>query len=293
MGALVTGNTFALLGLQAAHGRLLLPAEEDPGSHPVVVLGHTFWKTHFGSDPAVVGQEISLNGRSYAIVGIAPEGFAGLLRGVSADLFVPLAMQQALSGDSLDERGKRGLMLIGRLREDVSIDAARARFALIAGQHFTDHPGVWSNVRGEGLLLRSLANAGSIDPGFTACGVLAFSVDLGSRGYDEARGRIFFDQLIERLSALPGVNAASLASRVPLAIGGGRRGRGVEGYTAAAGEDMEVHDSVVAPGYFETMRTALAEGRSFDRAAPHRRKRRRYPDGRRWCGPRRQVHLAR
>lgn len=452
--ALVTGNTFALLGLQAAHGRLLLPAEQEPGRHPVVVLGHTFWKTRFGADPSVVGQEISLNGQSYAIVGVAPDGFSGLLRGVSADVFVPLAMQQALGGDSLDERGNRGLMLIGRLRDDVSIEGARARLAVIARQHFTDYPGVWSNVRGEGrtvsvlaerdsrllpvistpvtaflavlmtvvllvlalacsnvaglllarssarrrelavrlaigatrsqivrqlltesvllalmggglgvafaaaamrlveriqlplpvtpalglsldsrvlafalalstvtgvvfgllpawrasrtdpiasikaggdtprrtrrpalrdvlvigqvavsclllvgagLLLRSLANAGSIDPGFTARGVLAFSIDLGSRGVDEARGRIFYDQLLERLSSLPGIDSASLASRVPLALGGGRRGLGVEGYTPAQGEDMEVHYSVVAPGYFETMRTALAEGRGFDR----------------------------
>lgn len=84
-----------------------------------------------------------------------------MIRGVAADVFVPLAMQQALGGDPLEERGNRGLMLIGRLRDDVSIEEARARLAVIAGQHFTDYPGVWSNVRGEGRTVSVLAERDS------------------------------------------------------------------------------------------------------------------------------------
>jgi predicted permease len=63
---------------------------------------------------------------------------------------------------------------------------------------------------------------------------------------------------------MPGVESASVASRLPLSLGGGRRGLRIVGYEPGPGEDMEVHSSFVGSGYFETMRTALARGRDFE-----------------------------
>ena len=175
---------------------------------------------------------------------------------------------------------------------------------------------------GAGLFLRSLANAKALDPGFDPNGVLVLSIDLGSQGYDEARGARFYAELHERLERVPGVASASVASALPLSLGGERRGLRVVGYEPGPGEDMEVHSSFVGPGYFETMRTPLARGRGFEakdgpgapgvvivneafvrRYWPGRdglgerlvigdRRGRRFPGSRR-CGARRQVHLSR
>src|SRR5207247_4684719 len=64
-------------------------------------------------------------------------------------------------------------------------------------------------VVGAGLFLRALHRAGSIDPGFDARGVELTALDLSIAGYDEARGRIFARQLVERVRAIPGVEDAS------------------------------------------------------------------------------------
>ncbi|MBI1761539.1 MAG: ABC transporter permease [Acidobacteria bacterium] len=114
-----------------------------------------------------------------------------------------------------------------------------------------------------GLFLRSLRNASSIDPGFDADNLLAMSMDLQQQGYDETRGKIFIEQLLDRTRALPGVISASLADDLPLGLGGSRRSVTIEGYAAQAGEDMEIHSSTVAPGYVETLRIPLLQGRTF------------------------------
>jgi predicted permease len=115
-----------------------------------------------------------------------------------------------------------------------------------------------------GLFLRSLRNASSIDPGFNADNLLLFSMDLQQQGYDETRGKIFANHLLDRVRALPGIVAASLADELPLGMGGARRGVTIEGYTPQPGEDMEIHSSSVAPGYFETLGIPLLQGRTFE-----------------------------
>ena len=61
-------------------------------------------------------------------------------------------------------------------------------------------------------------------------------VELGVQGYDEERGRRFYDELLRGVRALPGVEAASLAELVPLGFSGQRRGLDVEGYQPRPGE---------------------------------------------------------
>src|SRR5207237_212120 len=66
-----------------------------------------------------------------------------------------------------------------------------------------------------GLFLRSLRNAQAIDPGFDAPHVLAMSLATGAQGYDENKSRLFYDELIKRVQALPGVQAATIAQSAP------------------------------------------------------------------------------
>ncbi|MEO6724162.1 MAG: FtsX-like permease family protein, partial [Blastocatellia bacterium] len=81
---------------------------------------------------------------------------------------------------------------------------------------------------------------------------------------DEARGRNFAAQLLDRARSLPGVLSAGLVDELPLGLGGSRRGITIEGYAAQSGESTEINSSTVAPGYFETLRIPLLQGRTFE-----------------------------
>src|SRR6266576_367025 len=65
-GAIVSGNFFQVLGVQAALGRLISPEDDrTPGAHPVTVISHGLWQRRFGSDPNVIGRQLLLNGQSF------------------------------------------------------------------------------------------------------------------------------------------------------------------------------------------------------------------------------------
>jgi predicted permease len=115
-----------------------------------------------------------------------------------------------------------------------------------------------------GLFLRSLQHALTIDPGFDASGVVVAAFDLESLELPEARKRAFYAELTQRAAQLPGVRGVTLARNVPLSGGGGRSLAVVEGYEPQPGEDMEVHNNVVGPEYFDLLRVPLARGRGFD-----------------------------
>jgi putative ABC transport system permease protein len=123
---------------------------------------------------------------------------------------------------------------------------------------------------GSGLFVRSLLSARSIDAGFDPSNMIVMSVVPEVQGYDQPRGRALYENLLQQLTAVPGVRSATLAESVPLGIGGSRRGTAIEGYQPQPGEDTETAYNVVGPLYFETMRIPIVRGRSFtdaDRAS--------------------------
>ena len=137
-GLLVSGNFFDVLGVRAALGRTFLPEEDKtPGANPVAVISHRLWESRFGGDPRAVGQQLTLNGHAFTIIGVAPAGFEGAEVLETNDIYVP-AMMQALvrppragfSGemnpDLLTRRGSRWLRMIGRLKPNVSVQQAQA-----------------------------------------------------------------------------------------------------------------------------------------------------------------------
>ena len=100
---LVSGNYFSVLGVAPSMGRAL--SEDDDrllGGQPVAVLSHTAWRRSFDSSPDVVGRAIHLNGHSYTIVGVMPDGFFGTRPGFTPDLWAPLSMTEQMSGGALD-----------------------------------------------------------------------------------------------------------------------------------------------------------------------------------------------
>lgn len=118
---------------------------------------------------------------------------------------------------------------------------------------------------GAGLLVRSLREAYQANPGFDHNRVLLASFDPFLSGYDESRGREFYRQLVERVRAMPGVEAATLARRLPLTLSGIAFANVViDGHPPAHGEDMRFNYETVGPHYFETMRIPLVQGRDVD-----------------------------
>src|SRR5262249_41469275 len=92
-GQLVTGNYFAVLGLQPVAGRFFQPDEDrTPGANPVVVVGYGFWQRRLGGAQSVVGQTVMLNRQPFTIVGVAPKGFKGVTSIFGPDLWLPSMM---------------------------------------------------------------------------------------------------------------------------------------------------------------------------------------------------------
>ena len=455
-GELVTANYFEVAGIQASRGRTFRVIEDDkPDADPAIVVSHGLWQRRFGADPTLVGRAVTLNGHPFTVVGIAPPGFTGMMRGLSVDLWVPVTMAGAIpSSDRLDGRGNRWLLLLGRLKPGLTAEAAEAQLAVLATRLQKAYPDNWTDVKekrrvitvvpesrarlfpaargavlgflalllsvvglvllmactnvaslllaratarrreiavrlslgasrariirqlltesvllallagvvgilvalwasnllvalrppvpfpialdlgldvrvlgftllvslltplvfglapalqasrpallpalkdgsatgeraasrwsprrllvvaqmamslvlliGAGLFLQSLGNAHRIDLGFDSANLLLLSLDVSLNGYDEPRGRLLYEQLLERANTVPGVRSASLATEVPLGLGGTRRGIWVEGYEARSGEDMGVHTNTVGPDYFRTMGIQLLRGRDFD-----------------------------
>ena len=456
-GEAVSGNYFSLLGVGAALGRVLIDADDVDGAPPVAVISHALWTRRFGADQGVIGRRALFNGQPYTVVGIANREFAGALRGLVTDVWVPSWHWSRVGGRARDwttNRGARGMLLIGRLRPNVTVAQAQAAFDVIAAQLYAAYPQQWRNLRNTGrtisvvaerdarlhpdlfapvagfmalltavvglvlltacanvanlllargaarsreigvrlalgsgrmrlirqlltenvllaivggafgilvasaiirvlmafkpplpfavgvdlrlnapvvlftlalslltavvfglapalhaarrdivpvlkadgivrfgrgsrlrgtfvvaqiacatfllvaagLFVRSLLQARAIDVGFNPDRVVVASLTPSLHGYDQTRGRELFDGVLARVSSLANVQSASLASSVPLGIGGSRRGTTIEGYRPQPGEDTETAYNVVSPRYFETMGIALVRGRSFSDA---------------------------
>jgi predicted permease len=131
----VTGNYFEALGLRPRLGRLFLSSEgKVPGADPVIVLGYSFWKSGLGGDPAIVGSKVLVDGRPFTVIGVAPEGFHGLVSILDTRAFLPYAMKAALDdgADLLTSPRTRNLRIVGRLRPGTDIKQARAALGLVA-----------------------------------------------------------------------------------------------------------------------------------------------------------------
>jgi len=119
----VTPAFFPLLGASPHAGRAFAPADDTPGSGRTLVLSHGFWSRHFGADPGAIGRTVTVSGRSFTIIGIAPRRFAGLAR-EPVDAWTLLALSPeacSFTGTNLMEaRGGGWLTTIGRLREGVT-----------------------------------------------------------------------------------------------------------------------------------------------------------------------------
>src|SRR5687767_12561950 len=137
-GTFVTGNFFQVLGVSAAMGRPLTPADDQPlAGRPVMVLSHRGWDRLFARDPAILGRRMLFNGFTFEIVGVMPEGFRGLTFEPD-DYWAPLGVLGHLRPSTTLVTGpisqgrdaNVGVAIIGRLKPGMSPQTARAGLAI-------------------------------------------------------------------------------------------------------------------------------------------------------------------
>jgi predicted permease len=152
-GEIVSDNFFDVLGVRPALGRSFAPEEfAGPGAGPVAILSHAFWQTRFGGAPDVVGRSFRMNGVVYAVVGVAPQRFGGMVPGVTAHMWIPLSMVGDVEpmgshrntgggGESLlESRGRHFLWVKGRMRPGVEVGQVRAELDGIAARLSAQYP---------------------------------------------------------------------------------------------------------------------------------------------------------
>jgi putative ABC transport system permease protein len=136
VGALVSHDTFAMLGVTPALGRSFRPEEDRQGVEGVVMISHKLWRRRFGADPSLVGKKISLDGVSREVVGVMPAGFKfPIIAG--ADIWRPI---RPAFGPGC-QRGCITVRVMARLKSDATEARARAELNSIAArieQQFPD-----------------------------------------------------------------------------------------------------------------------------------------------------------
>lgn len=143
MGQLASANYFSTLGVNPILGRGFLPEEEaTAGADPVAVISNRFWHREYGGDPGVLTHSLSVNGRSYRIVGVAPEGFEGLNTLTATEIWIPMGRYQDLypPPSSVDKRRYLMFWVVGRLKPGVSMPQAQAAMQTLSQDLEKEYP---------------------------------------------------------------------------------------------------------------------------------------------------------
>jgi putative ABC transport system permease protein len=137
--AAVTPEIFPLLNAKPLAGRTLLPEDGEQGAAPVAVLSENLWRSRFGSNPALIGESIMLDMRSFTVVGILPASFRYPDGAPPQDVWISVA-QDPLFGPRMSQPGARVLVGIGRLKPGVFLAQAQAEMNTLGGRLAKQYP---------------------------------------------------------------------------------------------------------------------------------------------------------
>jgi predicted permease len=228
-GTFISANGFSILRERPVLGRDFRPEDDQAGAEPVVILAHHVWTDRFGTDAAVMGRTIRVNGAPATIIGVMPSGFRFPML---ADIWLPLAN---VPGIATQPRDDRSIGVFGRLADDVTVAQARAELSTIVAAlaeqfpatnqglaatvvrfteyyfgRLTDGPPLIMMVAVGFVLLIACANAANLllARGASRAREISLRAALGA-----SRGRILRLLLVESLllAALAGVSGLLLA----------------------------------------------------------------------------------
>jgi len=139
----VSSNLLPMLGVEPARGRLFVSTEDADGSAGTAILGYGMWVRRYGSDPRVIGKSLTINGKTYQVIGILPRSFS-LPREVlptlggaeQAEILLPLP----LAPDAAQNRDHEDYNIIGKLKKGVALQQAQAEMDTITAGLRRDHP---------------------------------------------------------------------------------------------------------------------------------------------------------
>jgi predicted permease len=128
----VTENFYSELGVTPYLGRLFTPGDAGPGNgaaSEVAVISYEFWQGRLGGVPDVLGKQIRVEGHPFTIIGVTRKWFTGLTRGEPPEITLPITAAPLIQDGTvgLERRGAYWLFLIGRLKEGVTLEQARAQ----------------------------------------------------------------------------------------------------------------------------------------------------------------------
>jgi predicted permease len=138
---MVSSNYFATLAVPLAAGREFNADEERPRADiPVVIVNYERWRGA-GFSPDFIGRTVKINARDFTVVGVAPRGFTGTMALVGAEFWLPLGTFDTVvndifknRGSGLDDRMNHALVVAGRLKDDVTVEAASAALDTLGRQ---------------------------------------------------------------------------------------------------------------------------------------------------------------
>jgi predicted permease len=151
---IVSGNYFEVMGLGAAHGRVIQPSDDGGDASPVMVLTHEYWMRAFGGDPAVIGRVLRMNNMAVTIIGVAapappyPE---------ETDIYVNLVTSPHHVGATMQtDRAHRMTEVFGRLAPGTTLDAARRDVQQVAAQGYAAFPEFYDTTEGYAVTVTPL-----------------------------------------------------------------------------------------------------------------------------------------
>jgi putative ABC transport system permease protein len=233
-GAWVSPNVFAMTGHQPLLGRTFTAADDRSGAAPVVMLGYSVWARRYGSDPAIVGRTVRINGVASTIIGVMPEGFGFPTQSA---IWQPLAMRGAAGRD---DRGSRNIDVFGRVAARATLAQAQADLAQLMDRLARDFPatnanltafvrpfrelttggpirGVFVGLMGAGtfLLLVACANIATLmlARGADRAREIAVRLSLGAKRWQVVRQLLAETLLLASVAGVAGLGLAALAVR--------------------------------------------------------------------------------
>ncbi|MGA9980462.1 MAG: ABC transporter permease [Candidatus Sulfotelmatobacter sp.] len=166
-GVVVSANLFSVLGVPPAIGRNFVPEEDQPsGTGLPIILSHSLWQNRFGSNPNIVGQNLTLDGQSFAVVGVMPASFQFPVQRTPVEFWTTVALDAQPQNGSppiTAQRGAAYLDVIARLQPEVTLATAETEMAGIQDGLNRQYPE--NRPKGIRLVLEAEAVAGDMRQG--------------------------------------------------------------------------------------------------------------------------------
>jgi putative ABC transport system permease protein len=194
-GAVVTADLFPLLNIAPVMGRTFLPEEDKPNAGGrVVILSQQLFQKRFNADPSLLNQAITLDGKSFTVVGVMPASFEFPIQNEPVELWTTIAGDASGKDPVTNQRGAHFLRVIGRLKPNTSPEQAQSDLTAIAARLEQQYPD--TNTR-RGLRLESALAAlvGDVRPallillGAVACVLLIACANVANLLLARATGR--------------------------------------------------------------------------------------------------------